>query len=105
MNAYQGPNSIKVFLIEVQATLTQNSVIDAGLLDFTDLLDTQSSLLNAQNAKVQNEGAIFSAWIELYRSAGGGFQGVETTQNLPLSTRTTSTNTINSHTTSADQGE
>ena len=34
MNAYQGPNSIKVFLIEVQATLTQNSVIDAGLLDF-----------------------------------------------------------------------
>ena len=78
---------------------------DAGLLDFTDLLDTQSSLLNAQNAKVQNEGAIFSAWIELYRSAGGGFQGVETTQNLPLSTRTTSTNTINSHTTSADQGE
>ncbi|MAD47210.1 MAG: hypothetical protein CMI02_08955 [Oceanospirillaceae bacterium] len=47
---------------------------DAGMLDFTDLLDTQSALLDARNARVQNEGTILTAWVELYRAAGGGWQ-------------------------------
>ena len=51
---------------------------DAGLLDFSKLLDAQSDLLNAQNDRVQNDGALLSDWIQLYRTAGGGWQGLKT---------------------------
>ena len=45
---------------------------DAGLLDFDELLTAQSSLLTARNSRIQNEGALLSDWVQLYRSAGGG---------------------------------
>jgi len=70
---------------------------DAGMLDFTDLLDTQSSLLEAQSSTVQNRGAILTAWVELYRSAGGGWQ--------QLNQNTDSNGTTSAITEAADQGK
>lgn len=54
---------------------------DAGMLDFTDLLDAQSSLLTARNNRVQNDGTLLNDWIQLYRVAGGGWQNLSTDVN------------------------
>lgn len=50
---------------------------DAGLLDFTDLLDTQSELLSAETSLAENKGTLLNSWIQLYRTVGGGWQGLE----------------------------
>ncbi|AJQ92536.1 outer membrane protein [Gynuella sunshinyii YC6258] len=52
---------------------------EAGLIDFETVLDAQSTLLTAQNELATNRGDILSAWIELYRSLGGGWQGLTST--------------------------
>ena len=51
---------------------------EAGLVDFSTVLDAESTLLTAQNDLATNKGDILSAWIELYRSLGGGWQGQST---------------------------
>ncbi|WP_430461310.1 efflux transporter outer membrane subunit [Thalassolituus sp. LLYu03] len=56
---------------------------DAGMLDFNDLLDAQSDLLSARNNRVQNDGALLSDWIQLYRVAGGGWQALADANNAP----------------------
>lgn len=50
---------------------------DAGLLNFTDLLDAQSSLVSSKNSILNNQAGILGSWIQLYRSMGGGWQGLE----------------------------
>lgn len=49
----------------------------AGLLDFSDLLTTQSALLNARSAMLSNQSSILSSRVQLYRSLGGGWQGLD----------------------------
>lgn len=46
---------------------------DAGTIDFQTLLDTQSSLLSAQDSHAQAKLARLLAAIDLYRALGGGF--------------------------------
>lgn len=47
---------------------------DAGLLDFAELLSTQTSLVNSRSAVVANQADILTSWVQLYRSLGGGIQ-------------------------------
>lgn len=58
---------------------------DAGLLSFTDLLDAQSSLVSSRSSILNNRAGILSSWIQLYRSMGGGWQGLD----LPPMAQTT----------------
>lgn len=50
---------------------------EAGLLDFQQLLEQQSSWLAAENAQLNHQGSLLSSWIQLYRSLGGGWQGLD----------------------------
>lgn len=49
---------------------------DSGLLDFSDLLDDQVVLLNSQISLLSNQASILNAWVQLYRSLGGGWQAL-----------------------------
>ena len=46
---------------------------EAGLTDFTDVLDTQRSLLSFQDQLAQSNGAVTSDLIRLYKALGGGW--------------------------------
>jgi multidrug efflux system outer membrane protein len=46
---------------------------EAGLTDFTDVLDTQRSLLSFQDQLAQSDGAVTSDLIQLYKALGGGW--------------------------------
>ncbi len=45
----------------------------SGLVDFTVLLDTQRSLLSAQDELARNSGALASNLVRLYKALGGGW--------------------------------
>ena len=62
---------------EASATLAEQLAgfeYESGLLDFSDRLQTQAELLSAQLALTENRGQILQAWVQLYRSLGGGWQ-------------------------------
>jgi NodT family efflux transporter outer membrane factor (OMF) lipoprotein len=46
---------------------------EAGLVDFQVVLDSQRSLLSAQNQLAQSEGTVIKNLISLYKSLGGGW--------------------------------
>src|SRR5690554_7177700 len=48
-----------------------------GLLNFRELLDAQTSLLNSRSSLLNNQSAVLNSWVQLYRSLGGGWQGLE----------------------------
>jgi len=52
----------------------------SGLVDFTALLDTQRSLLSAQDELVRNSGALTSNLVRLYKALGGGWPAHEAEQ-------------------------
>lgn len=45
-----------------------------GLLNFSELLDAQTSFLNSRSSFLSNQAAVLNAWVQLYRSLGGGWQ-------------------------------
>ncbi len=45
----------------------------AGLVDFTNVLDTQQALLSLENDMAQNEGTMVSNLVRLYKAMGGGW--------------------------------
>lgn len=49
----------------------------AGLIDFTTLLDTQRSLLSAQDELAQSSGVVTSHLVRLYKALGGGWQAYD----------------------------
>jgi NodT family efflux transporter outer membrane factor (OMF) lipoprotein len=52
----------------------------AGLVDFSNVLDTQQALLSLEDELAQNEGTMVSNLVRLYKAFGGGwssFEGVE----------------------------
>lgn len=61
-----------------------NMQYDYGLLGFSELLDAQTALLNSRTSLLNNQEAVLKSWVQLYRSMGGGWQGLE-----PLSLATT----------------
>lgn len=71
---------------ELAASLA-NMQYEYGLLSFTDLLDAQTSLLNSRTSLLNNQTAVLNSWVQLYRSMGGGWQGLE----LPPLASTTGT--------------
>lgn len=46
----------------------------AGLVDFTDVLDAQRTLQNFQDERAQSRGAVTADLIRLYKALGGGWQ-------------------------------
>ncbi|WP_123291489.1 efflux transporter outer membrane subunit [Desulfosoma caldarium] len=46
----------------------------AGLVDFTDVLDAQRTLQNFQDERAQSRGAVTANLIRLYKALGGGWQ-------------------------------
>lgn len=50
---------------------------DYGLLNFSELLDAQSAFLNSRSALLNNQAAVLNAWVQLYRSVGGGWQSLD----------------------------
>lgn len=61
---------------ELAASIAQMQY-DYGLLSFSELLDTQTSLLNSRTSFLSNQAAVLNSWVQLYRSMGGGWQGLE----------------------------
>ncbi|MFO8085779.1 MAG: TolC family protein, partial [Desulfobacterales bacterium] len=48
-----------------------------GLVDFSNVLDAQRSLLSFQDQLAQSDGAVTSNLIRLYKALGGGWKSVE----------------------------
>jgi multidrug efflux system outer membrane protein len=48
-----------------------------GLVDFSNVLDAQRSLLSFQDQLAQSDGAVTSNLIRLYKALGGGWKSTE----------------------------
>lgn len=55
--------------VELSQTMYQ-----AGIIDFTTLLDTERSLLSYQNELIQSDGSVASNLVRLYKVLGGGWE-------------------------------
>jgi outer membrane protein TolC len=53
----------------------------AGLIDFSNVLDAQRSLLSFQNELAQSDGTIASNFIRLYKALGGGWTSLAFEEN------------------------
>jgi NodT family efflux transporter outer membrane factor (OMF) lipoprotein len=60
-----------------QADLLAKDQFSAGLVDFSNVLITQLSLLSLENDLVQSEGAVASSLVRLYKALGGGWKSLE----------------------------
>jgi len=49
----------------------------AGLVDFSNVLDAQRSLLSFQDQLAQSNGAVTSNLITLYKALGGGWTALD----------------------------
>jgi outer membrane protein TolC len=57
-----------------------------GLVDFSNVLDAQRSLLSFQDQLARSDGAVTSNLIRLYKALGGGWKYTEPdTSNTPTS--------------------
>jgi outer membrane protein TolC len=52
------------------------SKFEAGLTDFTAVLEAQRSLFSFEDQLVQSEGAVTSNLVRLYKALGGGWESV-----------------------------
>jgi NodT family efflux transporter outer membrane factor (OMF) lipoprotein len=59
-----------------RAVLLSDSQYQAGLTDFTNVLDAQRSLLSFEEQLVQSKGAVTSNLVRLYKALGGGWTSV-----------------------------
>ncbi len=62
------------------AELAQNNY-QAGLADFSDVLDAQRSLLSFQDQLTQSNGTVTSNLIRLYKALGGGWTSMAADEN------------------------
>jgi len=64
------------------AAMAKRTALDlyqAGLVDFTDVLDAQRSLLAAEDELVQSTGAVTAGLVRLYKALGGGWVAEDST--------------------------
>ncbi len=54
---------------------------EAGLTDFTSVLDAQRSLLSFQEQLAQSSGAVASKLVQLYKALGGGWEPLASQKN------------------------
>jgi outer membrane protein TolC len=57
-------------------TLAQD-LYKAGLVDFSDVLDAQRSMLSFQSELARSDGAVTSNLVRLYKALGGGWETVQ----------------------------
>ncbi len=57
-----------------KAELTAKDRYQAGLVDFTDVLDAQRTLQTFQDELAQSRGAVTATLVRLYKALGGGWQ-------------------------------
>ncbi|MDD2218958.1 MAG: TolC family protein, partial [Desulfoplanes sp.] len=65
----------------------------AGLVDFSDVLDAQRSLLDYQDQLAQSEGLVTTNLISLYKAMGGGWESYSLSSTAPQKT----TETVSQH--------
>ena len=56
------------------AVLLSEDQFQAGLVDFSNVLDAQRAQLNFQDELVRSKGAVISNLVRLYKALGGGWQ-------------------------------
>jgi len=59
-----------------RAVLLARDQYQAGLVDFSNVLIVQRSLLSLQDQLVQSEGAVISNLVRLYKALGGGWKSL-----------------------------
>jgi outer membrane protein TolC len=64
-----------------QADLLARDRYQAGLVDFSNVLITQLSLLSFQDELVQSDGAVTTNLVRLYKAIGGGWEFYEAAEN------------------------
>lgn len=70
-----------VLAAEMAAKLAQHKY-QAGLTDFSDVLDAQRSLLSFQDQLAQSDGAVTTDLIQLYKALGGGWTPLASDEQL-----------------------
>ena len=56
------------------AVLLSEDQFQAGLVDFSNVLDAQRAQLNFQDELVRSKGAVISNLVRLYKALGGGWK-------------------------------
>ena len=69
-----------------QADLLARDRYQAGLVDFSNVLITQLSLLSFQDKLVQSDGAVTTNLVRLYKALGGGWQFYEAAVDTSIKT-------------------
>ena len=69
-----------------QADLLARDRYQAGLVDFSNVLISQLSLLSFQDELVQSDGAVTTNLVRLYKALGGGWQFYEAAGDKPMKT-------------------
>ena len=67
-----------------RAVLLSESQYQAGLTDFTNVLDAQRSLLSFQEQLAQSKGKVTSNLVRLYKALGGGWTSFSEPPMVPL---------------------
>ena len=85
LTAYANEQTRRVNLYEAthaaeKAALLASQEYEAGLADFSDVLESQRTLLSFRNQLVQSDGIMTSNLIRLYKTLGGGWS-YSTTMN------------------------
>jgi outer membrane protein, multidrug efflux system len=65
-----------------RAVLLARDQYQAGLVDFSNVLIAQRSLLYFQNELAQSEGAVVSNLVRLYKALGGGWKSLESGKGM-----------------------
>ncbi|MBN2514371.1 MAG: TolC family protein, partial [Sedimentisphaerales bacterium] len=76
-NEYQKNNSLRqAAQAAQQAVELARFEYEAGLTDFSNVLEAQRSLLSFQDQKVESDGTMVSNLIRLYKALGGGWSSL-----------------------------
>jgi len=55
---------------------------ESGMIDFTNVLEAQRSLLSFQAQLAESNGAVASNLVKLYKALGGGWESIDMNQEL-----------------------
>ena len=75
------------------AQLLANQRYSSGLVDFQTVLDTQRTLLSAQDAVATAQAAISTDYVRLYKALGGGWQPLDV-DGMPMPIAATPASTV-----------
>lgn len=67
-----------------QAAILAQNQYNAGMIDFSDVLDAQRSLLSFQDQLANSEGTMTANLVRLYKALGGGWTSLEPAVEMQL---------------------